>query len=194
MPQINYFDNYYSKPQSFNPSSAWSSEFLKSLQGRFVGMDTSTGKRDVDLALQQPKDKVPYEIFDPKTPPIFQPVPSPGGAGVLTPTDPSIDYYKKLQEALAPGVLKSQAQQGLMNLAGAGLFGLMQMPFTEYMKNKEYERQLGAFKTKELSPTAQSARNLGMQQQASLASAATSDRMRAYGELKRNIIEPLRIR
>lgn len=194
MPQSNYFADYFNQPQAFNPSAAWSSDFLKSLQGKFVGMDTSTGKRDVDLALQQPKDNVFYEIFNPKAPPVFQPVPSVKDAGKLTPTDPSIEYYKKLQEALAPGMLKSQAQQGLINLAGAGAFGLMQLPFTEYMKNKEYQRQLGAFTTKELSPTAQSARDLSAQQQASLASAAASDKMRAYGEMKRNIVEPLRIR
>lgn len=196
MPQSNYFADYFNQPQAFNPSAAWSSDFLKSLQGKFVGMDTSTGKRDVDLALQQPKDNtyIPPFIFKPETPPIYQPVPSPKDAGTLTPTDPSIEYYKKLQEALAPGMLKSQAQQGLINLAGAGAFGLMQLPFTEYMKNKEYQRQLGAFTTKELSPTAQSARDLSMQQQASLASAATEGKMRAYGEMKRNIMEPLRIR
>lgn len=193
MPQSNYFANYFNQSQAFNPSAAWSSDFLKSLQGKFVGMDTSTGKRDVDLALQQPKENVFSDIFSPKAPPVFQTVPSVKDAGKLTPTDPSIEYYKKLQEALAPGVLKSQAQQGLINLAGAGAFGLMQMPFTEYMKNKEYERQLGAFKTKELSPTAQSQRDLSTQQQASMASAATSDKMRAYGEMKRNIIAPLRI-
>ena len=179
MPQA----SYWTRSQTFDPSSFWQPDVLKALEGKFVGMDTSTGKRDVDLATGQ---QVPFNPF--------VPVPSTKEAGTLSPTDLSVDYYKKLQEALAPGVLKSQAQQGLMNLAGAGAFGLMQLPFTEFLKNQEYQRQQEAFKMKEQSPTAQSARNLSAQQQASLASAATADKMRAYGELKRHIIEPLRNR
>jgi len=185
MPQFpNNYSAIFQQPSTFSPSSNWSESVLKGLQGKFVGMDTSTGKRDVDLATGQ-------QI----TPFIgFTPVPKVSESGELSPTDLSVDYYKKLQEALAPGVLKSQAQQGLVNLAGAGAFGLMSLPFTEYMKNQELARQQEAFRMREQSPTAQSARDLSFQQQASLASQASADKMRAYGELKRNLIEPLRNR
>lgn len=184
MPQT--FKNYsaiFQQPSTFSPSSNWSEAVLKGLQGKFVGMDTTSGKRDVDLATGQ--QVAPF---------VFTSPPATSESGALSPTDLSVDYFKKLQEALAPGVLKSQAQQGLVNLAGAGAFGLMSLPITEYMKKQELARQQAAFKMREQSPTAQSARNLSFQQQASLASQASADKMRAYGELKKNLIEPLRNR
>lgn len=165
------FSNYLRQPATFDPSSFWGGSGSDSTKKRFAGDYTFLPNI---LGTTQP----------PKTSESEQ----------LTPTELSVDFYKKLQEALAPGALKSQAQQGLMNLAGAGAFGLMSLPFTEYMKNQELKRQSQAFKMREESPTAQSARDLSTQQQASLASAATADKLRAYGELKRNLIEGMRIR
>lgn len=178
------FSNSFRQPATFDPSSFWGGSGSDSTKKRFAGDYTLLP--NILGTTQSPKTA--------ESPFIFVPPPKTSEAGDLTPTDLSVDFYKKLQEALAPGVLKSQAQQGLMNLAGAGAFGLMSLPFTEYMKNQELKRQSQAFKMREESPTAQSARDLSMQQQASLASADTANKMRAYGELKRNLIEAMRIR
>ena len=178
------FANSFRQPTAFDPSSFWSGFGSDSTKKRFAG--DYIFLPNILNTTQSPKTA--------ESPFIFAPPPKTSEAGDLTPTELSVDFYKKLQEALAPGVLKSQAQQGLVNLAGAGAFGLMSLPITEFIKNEDWRRQEKAFTMREQSPTAQAARNLSFQQQANLASQSSADKMRAYGELKRNLIEPLRNR
>ncbi len=165
-------------------------EKLKSAIGKYKGIDFNTGKT-VDLALEEYKKATggssqPFEAFA-TVPPV-------SGASGLSPTDLEIDKYVKLQKALQPGLLDTELKQNVLGLGAATAFGAASLPFTEYMRNQELARQMQAFETRELSPTAQAARNLSGQQQVSLAASAQAEKRRAYGDLKRAIIEPLRRR
>ena len=165
-------------------------EKLKSAIGKYKGIDFSTGKT-VDLALEE------YKKATGTSPEPFQSfatVPAVSGATDLSPTDLEIDKLVKFQKALQPGLLDTELKQNILGLGAATAFGAASLPFTEYMKNQELARQMQAFETKELSPTAQAARNLSGQQQLSLAASAQAEKRRAYGDLKRAIIEPLRRR
>jgi hypothetical protein len=165
-------------------------EKLKSAIGKYKGIDFSTGKT-VDLALEEFKKATGTS---PESFQSFATVPPVSGASDLSPTDLEIDKYVKLQKALQPGLLDTELKQNVLGLGAATAFGAASLPFTEYMRNQELARQMQAFETRELSPTAQAARNLSGQQQVSLAASAQAEKRRAYGDLKRAIIEPLRRR
>ena len=153
---------------------------LKAAIGKYKGIDFNTGKT-VDLALEEYKKAVgttakPFEYF--------AEVPSIAGAQNLSPTDLNVDAYKELSKALQQDLLESEAKQNLLSLGSATAFGAASLPFTEYMRNQELARQTEAFRTKELSPTAQAARNLSMQQQLGLAASAQAEKRRAFADLK----------
>lgn len=165
-------------------------EKLKSAIGKYKGIDFNTGKT-VDLALEEYKKAVgtsaqPFEYF--------AEVPAVSGAGELSPTNLTADQYKGLVKDLQQGLLESEAKQNLLSLGSATAFGAASLPFTEYMRNQELGRQMEAFRMKELSPTAQAARNLSMQQQLGLAASAQAEKRRAFGDLKRATVEPFRSR
>lgn len=165
-------------------------EKLKSAIGKYKGIDFNTGKT-VDLALEEYKKAVgtsaqPFEYF--------AEVPAVSGAGELSPTNLTADQYKGLVKDLQQGLLESEAKQNLLSLGSATAFGAASLPFTEYMRNQELGRQMEAFRMKELSPTAQAARNLSMQQQVGLAASAQAEKRRAFADLKRATVEPFRTR
>lgn len=169
----NYFGSTTFKPSGFNVQDLWSKV------GKYKGIDFNTGKT-VDLALEELQKQYGSGLT--------QQIPSPpstSGVGTLSPTDLDIDQYVKLQKALQPGLLETELKQNVLGLGAATAFGAASLPFTEYMRNQELSRQMEAFRIKELSPTAQAARNLSMQQQAGLAASATAERQRAFGDLKR---------
>lgn len=182
MPQD--FSSFY-KPGTPNyfgvsPSKEIDLEKLKSAIGKYKGIDFNTGKT-VDLALEEYKKAAgtankPFEYF--------AEVPAVAGAGELSPTDLTVDQYAKLSKALQQDLFESEAKQNLLNLGAATAFGAASLPFTEYMRNQELNRQMQAFETKELSPTAQAARNLSMQQQLGLAASAQAEKRRAFADLK----------
>jgi len=163
---------------------------LKAAFGKYKGIDFNTGKT-IDLALEEYKKTIgdvakPFQYF-------AQP-PSVAGAQDLSPTGLNVDAYKELSRALQQDLLESEAKQNDLNLGAATAFGAASLPFTEYMRNQELNRQMQAFETKELSPTAQAARNLSMQQQLGLAASAQAEKRRAFGDLKRATVEPFRYR
>ena len=167
---------------------------LKSAIGKYKGIDFNTGKT-VDLALEEYKKAVgsvakPFELFAPAS----SSVPSVAGAQGLSPTDLNVDAYKELSKELQQGLFESEAKQNLLSLGSATAFGATSLPFTEYIRNQELNRQMEAFRMKELSPTAQAARNLSMQQQLGLAASAQAEKRRAFGDLKRATVEPFRSR
>lgn len=174
----NLFGSTVFKPGNSDLQNLWSKV------GKYKGIDFNTGKT-VDLALEELQKQYGGTLPAP---------PSVAEAGSLAPSDLDIQQYVKLQKALQPGLFESEAKQNVLGLGAATAFGAASLPFTEYMRNQDYNRQLAAFQAREQSPTAQAARNLSGQQQLSLASAATADKMRAYGDLKRSVIEPLRRR
>lgn len=163
---------------------------LKSAIGKYKGIDFNTGKT-VDLALEEYKkalgtSNTPFEYF--------AEVPSVAGATQLSPTQLTADQYREFQKSLAQDLLESEAKQNVLSLGSATAFGAASLPFTEYMRNQELGRQMQAFEMKELSPTAQAARNLSMQQQLGLAASAQAEKRRAFGDLKRATVEPFRSR
>lgn len=165
-------------------------EKLKSAIGKYKGIDFNTGKT-VDLALEEYKKAVgtsakPFEYF--AEPPAV------AGAQGLSPTQLNIDDYKELSKTLQQDLLELEAKQNVLSLGAATAFGAASLPFTEYMRNQELNRQMQAFEMKELSPTAQAARNLSMQQQLGLAASAQAEKRRAFGDLKRATVEPFRSR
>jgi hypothetical protein len=174
----NYFGSTAFKNTGFNPVD------LFAKVGKYKGIDFNTGKT-VDLALEELQKQYGGQL--PATP-------STAAAGSLSPTDLDIQQYVKLQQALQPGLFESEAKQNVLNLGAATAFGAASLPFTEYMRNQELNRQMQAFETKELSPTAQAARNLSMQQQLGLAASAQAEKRRAFGDLKRATVEPFRSR
>lgn len=169
----NLFDSVF-KSTTFTPAD------LFSKVGKYKGIDFNTGKT-VDLALEELKKQYGS---------AFPPIPSPTGAANLAPTDLGIEQYVKLQKALQPGLLDTELKQNVLSLGAATAFGAASLPFTEYMRNQELGRQMEAFRMKELSPTAQAARNLSMQQQLGLAASAQAEKRRAFGDLKRATVEP----
>ena len=174
----NYFGSTTFKPGGF------SFEDLASRVGKYGGVDFKTGKR-VDLALDLLQKQYGSELAQQIPSPKIPAPPSTSGAGTLSPTDLDIDQYVKLQKALQPGLLETELKQNVLGLGAATAFGAASLPFTEYMRNQELERQMDAFRMKELSPTAQAARNMSMQQQLGLAASATAEKQRAYADLKR---------
>jgi len=91
----------------------------------------------------------------------------------LTPYYPSIEYFKDLQKELAPGLLQSEIKSNLLNLAGAGAYGLMATPFQEAVRDKELARQKEAFYAKEYGPTQKALRDKLLQDQFSQAADPT---------------------
>lgn len=178
MPQ--YFSSFYQpgapnlfgsttfKPGDIDLQNLWSKV------GKYKGIDFNTGKT-VDLALEELQKQYGGSL---------PPAPPTSGAGTLSPTDLDIEQYVKLQKALQPGLFESEAKQNVLNLGAATAFGAASLPFTEYMRNQELNRQMEAFRMKELSPTAQAARNLSMQQQLGLAASAQAEKRRAFADLK----------
>lgn len=165
-------------------------EKLKAAIGKYKGIDFNTGKT-VDLALEEYKKAAgtsakPFEYF--------AEVPAVSGAGELSPTNLTADQYKGLMKDLQQELLESEAKQNVLSLGAATAFGAASLPFTEYMRNQELNRQMEAFRMKELSPTAQSARNLSMQQQVGLAASAQAQKRSAFADLKRATVEPFRSR
>jgi len=156
-------------------------EKLKAAIGKYKGIDFNTGKT-VDLALEEYKKAAnkanqPFEYF--------AEVPSITGAAELSPTDlTGAEQYANTVKALQESLLKSELKQNVLSLGAATAFGAASLPFTEYMRNQELDRQMEAFRMKELSPTAQAARNLSMQQQLGLAASAQAEKRRAYADLK----------
>lgn len=169
----NYFGSTTFKPGGLNVQDLWSKV------GKYKGIDFNTGKT-VDLALEELQKQYGNQLTQQLPAP-----PSTSGAGTLSPTDLDIDQYVKLQKALQPGLLETELKQNVLGLGAATAFGAASLPFTEYMRNQELERQMDAFRMKELSPTAQAARNMSMQQQLGLAASATAEKQRAYADLKR---------
>lgn len=169
----NYFGSTTFKPGGF------SFEDLASRVGKYRGVDLKTGER-VDPALYLLQKQYGNQL----TQQIPAPPPT-SGAGTLSPTDLDIEQYVKLQKALQPGLFESELKQNVLGLGAATAFGAASLPFTEYMRNQELGRQMDAFRMKELSPTAQAARNMSMQQQLGLAASATAEKQRAYADLKR---------
>lgn len=165
-------------------------EKLKSAIGKYKGIDFNTGKI-VDLALEEYK-KAAGSSFKPFE--FFAEVPPVSGATALTPTNLTVDQYKQFQKDLAQDLFEMEAKQNVLNLGAATAFGAASLPFTEYMRNQELNRQMQAFEMKERSPTAQAARNLSGQQQLSLAASAQAEKRRAFADLKRATVEPLRRR
>lgn len=155
-------------------------EKLKSAIGKYKGIDFNTGKT-VDLALEEYKKAVGAsdQSFEP-----FAQVPSVANAQDLSPTGLNVDAYKELSKALQQDLFESETKQNLLSLGTATAFGAASLPFTEYMRNQELNRQMEAFRMKELSPTAQAARNLSMQQQLGLAASAQAEKRRAFADLK----------
>jgi len=174
----NYFGSTVFKPMNI------SLQDLYSKVGKYKGIYFPTGKT-VDLALQQLQKQYGGAL---------PPAPSTTGAGTLSPTDLDIEQYVKLQKALEPGLFESELKQNILGLGAATAFGAASLPFTEYMRNQELNRQMQAFEMKERSPTAQAARNLSGQQQLSLAASAQAEKRRAFADLKRATVEPLRRR
>lgn len=168
----NYFGSTTFKPGGF------SFEDLASRIGKYTGVEFKTGKR-VDLAL----DLLQKQYGNQLTQQLPTP-PSTAGAGTLSPTDLDIEQYVKLQKALQPGLFESELKQNVLGLGAATAFGAASLPFTEYMRNKELERQSQAFMLKEASPTATQAR-------ISQAKSDSANKMLAYAQAKRNLIEPL---
>jgi hypothetical protein len=180
-------------------------EALKKFAGRSVGTDFSTGQRDVDWAadmmgkLNPTADQLSTNPFTGTKPVagssvtenIFGLVPSTQGAANLTPTQLGVDDYVELYKKLEPDMFKSSVKQNLLGLGSAAAFGAASLPFTEYMRNQEFNRQQQAFKMREESPTAQAARNLSLQQQASLAGESYAQKMAARSAARRAAIEPL---
>ena len=155
-------------------------EKLKAAIGKYKGIDFNTGKT-VDLALEEYKKAAnktnqPFEYF--------AEVPAVEGAQGLSPSTLNVDAYKELSKALQQDLLDSEIKQNVLSLGAATAFGAASLPFTEYMRNQELNRQMEAFRMKELSPTAQAARNLSMQQQLGLAASAQAEKRRAYADLK----------
>jgi len=173
----NLFDSVF-KSTAFTPSD------LFSKVGKFKGIDFNTGKT-VDLALEELKKQYGNNSF---------PVPSVADATSLSPTDLGIEQYVKLQKALQPGLLDTELKQNVLGLGAATAFGAASLPFVKYLQDVEFGRQKEAFRMKELSPTAQAARNLSMQQQLGLAASAQAEKRRAFGDLKRATVEPFRSR
>lgn len=179
----NLFNSVF-KSTTFNPAD------LFSKVGKYKGIDFNTGKT-VDLALEELKKQygdsvAPFQYF--------ADVPSVAGATQLSPTQLTADQYREFQKSLAQDLLESEAKQNVLSLGSATAFGAASLPFTEYMRNQELGRQMEAFRMKELSPTAQAARNLSMQQQLGLAASAQAEKRRAFGDLKRATVEPFRSR
>ncbi len=163
-----YFGSTAFKNTGFNPVD------LFDKVGKYKGIDFNTGKT-VDLALEELKKQYGDAVI---------PVPSTAEAGSLSPTDLDIQQYVKLQKALQPGLFESEAKQNALNLGAATAFGAASLPFTEYMRNQELNRQMAAFRTKELSPTAQAQRNLAMQQQLESSASAQKAKREGYAVLK----------
>ena len=166
-------------------------EKLKAAIGKYKGIDFNTGKT-VDLALEEYKKAAggsnqPFDYFA-QVPPI-------AGAAELSPTDlTGAEQYANTVKALQENLLKSELKQNVLSLGAATAFGAASLPFTEYMRNQDYNRQLAAFQAREQSPTAQAARNLVGQQQLQLAASAQAEKRRAFGDLKRATVEPFRRR
>lgn len=165
-------------------------EKLKAAIGKYKGIDFNTGKT-IDLALEEYKKAAGTSV---KPFEYFAEVPSVANAQDLSPTGLNVDAYKELSKALQQDLLESEAKQNVLSLGTATAFGAASLPFTEYMRNQELNRQMEAFRMKELSPTAQAARNLSMQQQLGLAASAQAEKRRAFGDLKRATVEPFRSR
>ena len=170
---------YFSGSTTFNVPDLWSNpNFLSQYQGRWVGTDMRTGQRDQDIigSLLQPTVGQPPSVSTTEQD--------------LTPNQLSPEQYRRYVEELEPIAFRSAAKQNLLGLGTATAFGAASLPFTEYMRNQELNRQMEAFRMKELSPTAQAARNLSMQQQLGLAASAQAEKRRAFGDLKRATVEP----
>ena len=203
------FTNPYPYFQNLTPSSGLNKEaFLNSPEarkalekfaGRSIGTDFSTGRRDVDWAgdmmgkLNSTANQLSTNPFGGSsvTENIFGLVPSTKSAANLTPTQLGVDDLVELYKKLEPDMFKSSIKQNLLGLGSATAFGAVSLPFTEYMRNQEFNRQQQAFKMREESPTAQAARNLSLQQQAALAGESYAQKMVARAAARRAAIEPL---
>lgn len=174
----NYFGSTVFNPGNLDLQNLWSKV------GKYRGLDTKTGKT-VDLALEELQKQYGGSL---------PPAPSVAGSGTLSPTALTADQYKGLVKDLQQGLLESEAKQNVLNLGAATAFGAASLPFTKYLQDLEFGRQKEAFRMKELSPTAQAARNLSMQQQLGLAASAQAEKRRAFGDLKRATVEPFRSR
>lgn len=156
------------------------------------GIDFNTGKREtsadaykryLNLVEQEKKAESPFILRTPSS-----------DAGSLTPFEVSADDYFDIQEKALPLQLKSTAQQNLLNVGSGLVFGAASIPFMEFQRNKELERQMQAFRMKEQSPTAQMARNVAAQQMAAAAGTTTAAKRNAFANLMRAAVEPLRTR
>lgn len=186
-------------------SSPEAKEALKKWAGRSVGVDFSTGRRDVDWAgdlmekIAPKADAFTKNPFAVTTQPsvtqdIFGLVPSTETASQLTPSQLGVDAYVDLAKKLAPLQFEQTVKENVLGLGAATAFGAASLPFTEYMRNQELDRQMQAFKMKEESPTAQAARSLSLQQQAGMAAEASAQKLQGRAAARRAAIEPLRYR
>lgn len=156
------------------------------------GIDFNTGKREtsadaykryLQLVEQEKESKSPFGLNLPSF-----------DASEATPFQVTADDYFDIQEKALPLQLKSTAQQNLLNVGSGLVFGAASIPFMEFQRNKELERQMQAFRMKEQSPTAQMARNVAAQQMAASAAEATANKRNAFANLMRAAVEPLRTR
>ena len=174
---------YFESPSSIK-GDYWSKvtpDFLKQLKGKFVGLDTTTGKRDVDLAAENLKGAA--ALTQPGVIPGFmagQQTPAPATPDYVSPTL-DIDQYKQFAKDLAAEQFKSDVKQNLLGLGATGAFGLMALPFTERMREAELNRQL---RGDILSPTRQSERNLRLQQQMESSKAGSANLLNALANVR----------
>jgi len=190
----NFTDFYKSKvPNYFGmvANNEIDPEKLKSTIGKYIGIDFNTGKT-VDLGLEEYKKAVAANAAQPFD--FFVQPPAITGAAQLTPTNLAANQYEETMKALQDSLFKTEAKQNVLNLGAATAFGAASLPFTEFMRNQDYNRQLAAFQAREQSPTAQAARNLSMQQQAQMSASSWADKLRAFADVKRATVEPLRSR
>lgn len=185
----------------FNP------DFLKQYQGKFVGMDTGTGQRGVDLALSNLKalysqptaekagltgsfePSPQYKTLEidttPSTPTPFEP-PVPEIPDTQLTVDQAAQYYRALEGER----LRSDLQQNIMNIPFAGIYSKMSLDAARQLRQKDYELGLAADIN---SPTRQAQRNQILQGQATSAAASYNDSLRALAEVRRAAGEAFRL-
>lgn len=159
------------------------------------GTDFGTGRRDVSEDLYRKAKKFTEQYEQQKSlggANLFS-LPS-SDANPLTPSNLDTDQYVDLMKKLSPLELESTAKQNLLNVGSGLMFGAASIPFMEFQRNKEFDRQMQAFITREQSPSAQMARNVAAQQMASGAAEATANKRNAFANLMRAAVEPLRTR
>lgn len=157
----------------FTPTSYWTGAGAKPFANVQFGLDTSTGKRDsqrmADLLTEQPFATG------------FEPIQftAPPGYGVAE--DMNADLYESLADRLAKKSLALEAKQQLLGLGSGLAFSAASLPFVERLRNVDYQLGLQADIN---SPSRQAERNRLAQEQASSASSAISDRLRALAAVR----------